>query len=114
MGVVLINKGNYSEGYGYIQKAANMDPYNQEYKDALDQINSSYRAANRRYYNVPEGSADSNFCGDCCTTCACLACTDACCECFGSDFISCFDEQKGIMWTEQRELRTVAWLLHLL
>lgn len=25
-----------------------------------------------------------------------------------------FDEQKGIMWTEQRELHTVAWLLHLL
>jgi len=90
MGVVLINKGNYSDGYGYIQKAADMDPSNQEYKEALYQLNNHYKAANRRYYNVPQGSADSNFCGDCCTTCACLACTDACCECFGSDFISCF------------------------
>ncbi len=89
MGVVLINRGNYSEGYGYIQKAADMDPYNQEYKDALSQINSSYRAANRRYYNAPEDSTDRNFCTDCCTACACLACTDACCECFGSDCISC-------------------------
>jgi len=39
MGAVLINKGNYSEGYVYIQKAVNMDPDNEEYQKALDDLN---------------------------------------------------------------------------
>ena len=39
MGSVLIEKGNFYKGYEYIQKAVKMDPDNEEYQKALDNLN---------------------------------------------------------------------------
>ncbi|WP_073248994.1 DnaJ domain-containing protein [Caloramator proteoclasticus] len=84
MGLVYINRGNYSVGYDYIKRASEMNPYNQEYKDALYRMNNSYRSYNTHYYNTSRRSND-----DCCTICTYLYCADCCCECLGGDLISC-------------------------
>ncbi|GFR35515.1 J domain-containing protein [Thermobrachium celere] len=84
MGLIYINRGNYSVGYDYIKRASEMNPYNQEYRDALYRMNNSYRSYNTHYYNTPRRSND-----DCCTICTYLYCADCCCECLGGDLISC-------------------------
>ncbi|KRQ86524.1 Chaperone protein DnaJ [Caloramator mitchellensis] len=84
MGIIYVNRGNYSQGYSYIKRAAEMNPYNEEYRDALNRLNNSYRNYNTQYYNAPRRDND-----DCCQICAWLYCTDCLCECCGGDFISC-------------------------
>ncbi|CCJ33111.1 MULTISPECIES: J domain-containing protein [Caloramator] len=84
MGIVYINKGNYSQGYSYIKRAVEMNPYNQEYKDALNRLNNTYRMNNSQYYSPPRNTTD-----DCCEICAYLYCADCLCECCGGDLLSC-------------------------
>lgn len=95
-GVIFLRKGWYSEGYIYLKRAVDMEPDNFEYRDALNKVNYS----NTTYTSRPYTSGYRNYGGgyrnqrgygspDFCTMCSWLWCTDTCCECFGSDLISC-------------------------
>lgn len=83
-GLVFLRKGWYDEAYTNIQTAANMDPSNFEYRDALKRINVS----NRTYRGNAFGRG-YNQGPDLCTMCQCLYCSDCCCECAGGDLIDC-------------------------
>lgn len=83
-GIIYMKKGWYSEGYEDLQRAVQMDPSNYEYKDALNRV----RQANNTYRNYSykqRGGSDP----DLCSICACLLCSDQCCECMGGDLINC-------------------------
>ncbi len=83
-GLVFLRRGWFGEALTHIQTAANMEPSNMEYKEALSRIQMSgnaYRgAAYGRGYN-------QNM--DLCSVCQCLWCSDCCCECAGGDLINC-------------------------
>lgn len=83
-GMISMRKGWYSQAYEDLQRAVNMDPSNYEYREALNSAILSSRTY-RDYSYKRRGSSDS----DLCTTCACLLCSDQCCECMGGDLINC-------------------------
>jgi molecular chaperone DnaJ len=83
-GLVFLRKGWYDEAVSHIQTAAQMDPSNYEYREALNRlnkVNGGYRTTAYGRGFAPGG----NFCD----TCACLLCSDSCCECMGGDLIGC-------------------------
>lgn len=84
-GLIFIRKGWYDEAYTHIQRAANMDPSNYEYRSALNRMNNSNNAYRANSFN--RGYNRQN--PDLCTMCQCLWCSDCCCECAGGDLISC-------------------------
>jgi molecular chaperone DnaJ len=83
-GLVFLHRGWYNEAYSHIQTSVSMEPGNYEYKSTLNRISMAggiFRGnAYGRGYNQNS---------DMCQICTCLWCTDCCCECAGSDFISC-------------------------
>lgn len=87
-GVIYLRKGWYSEGYGYLQTAVNMDPNNIEYRDTLSKVNFSNNAYTSRPYSGGNYRG-SNSGPDMCTICSWMWCADSCCECTGGDLIGC-------------------------
>ena len=84
MGIVEVNYGNYDQGKYYINEAVMMDPGNQEYRQAYQQIFSgTIFSQNANPYNRYDTSQV------CCQACAAAWCLDVCCECGGGDFINC-------------------------
>lgn len=84
-GIINMRKGWYSEGYNDIQRAAQMDPSNYEYREALNRIMNQ----NRNYGNYSytrRGPASND---DMCSMCTCLCCADQFCECMGGDLVPC-------------------------
>ena len=83
-GLIDLRIVNYGQGYTNITRASNMDPTNMEYRQTLNNLNSTsqgyntYRTTNRR---------DSS--SDICNICATLYLCDCCCECMGGDLIIC-------------------------
>lgn len=72
MGSLYYRKGWLEEARRYYQTAVNMDPYNNEYRQALNYMASSgqaYRPA--AYSGVP----------DACDICTALMCANMCCNC---------------------------------
>jgi len=84
-GLIFLRRGWYDEAYSHIQRAVAMDPANFEYRNALNRMNYTHNAYRQNPYYGGHYSSGP----DLCTICQCLWCTDCCCECFGSDFISC-------------------------
>lgn len=82
-GCVLFKRGYYVDAQKLFDRACEMDPYNQEYRTARDQINQ--QANNNPGYRTTGTSGV-----DACTCCNSLLCTDCCCECMGGDLIPCF------------------------
>lgn len=84
-GLVFLRRGWYDRGYSSIQKAANMDPSNFEYRNALNNLNQQYSGYRQNYYyrNSYHNSPDM------CNLCLNLWCADSLCECLGGDLISC-------------------------
>lgn len=90
-GCVLSHRGWYADAQKYFQIACNMDPQNNEYRQALESMRNTA-------YNYSQGYEPPNSYGpttthndgccdvDCCTK---LICLDCLCECMGGDFISC-------------------------
>lgn len=74
---VLIKKGQYVDAQRYLDIACSMDPYNQEYRNAKEQL---HRQANGYGggYGTPQGAGCS-----CCDICAGLMCMDCLCTCMG-------------------------------
>lgn len=85
-GLIFLRRGWYDRGFTNIQKAANMDPSNFEYRNALNNLNqqtSGYRQNN--YYN----NSYNNRNPDMCQVCGTIWCADSCCECMGGDLVGC-------------------------
>ena len=81
-GIILWQKGWYSEARSNVQRAVNMDPTNAEYLSTLNRFNSAFNM----YQTRPVGRTSSD---DFCDLCATLYCADCLCECLGGDLIRC-------------------------
>ncbi len=83
-GTVLYSRGWFNDAYTHFQTACNMDPYNQEYRMALNQLNNRRSGAYGGDYRTAGG-------GECdsCNLCANLICCDCLCEACGGDLIPC-------------------------
>ena len=81
-GCVLIKKGQFVDAQRYFDIACSMDPYNNEYKAARENLR-------RRASGYGGGYQTSRSGGSCCDVCSTLICADCCCECCGGDLISC-------------------------
>ena len=83
MGCVMARRGNYMDAQRYFDIACSMDPYNNEYRTAQNEL--------RNRANGYGGGYRTNNSGGCsgCDICSGLLCADCCCECCGGDLISC-------------------------
>ncbi len=83
-GVVLFKKGWILEAYNFFATAHNMDPSNEEYKQALDKANWQRRGGFNSPQDGPFGSPypqGSPVGCSCCDICGAIMCADMCCEC---------------------------------
>ena len=80
-GCVLIKKGQFVDAQRYFDIACSMDPYNNEYKAARENL--------RRRASGYGGGYQTSRSGGCCDICSTLICADCCCECCGGDLIRC-------------------------
>ena len=83
MGCIMARRGNYMDAQRYFDMACSMDPYNNEYRAAQNEL--------RNRANGYGGGYRTNNTGGCsgCDVCSGLLCADCCCECMGGDCISC-------------------------
>jgi|AGTN01.3.fsa_nt_gi Tetratricopeptide repeat. len=102
--MIYYRKRWYNEAREQLKTAAELDPANTRYKDALDKLNNRYgenserhsfynastRQDDRSYRNTDadRGNARATGCTPC-DVCSSLICADCCCECMGGDLISC-------------------------
>ncbi len=82
-GTVQYRRGWYDDAYTNYATACRMDPNNQEYRSALEQMNRKYGGSGYRRASTTGGSCST------CDICSSLICADCCCECMGGDCISC-------------------------
>jgi DnaJ-class molecular chaperone with C-terminal Zn finger domain len=80
-GIVLIHRGWYIDAQSYLANACKMDPFNTEYRDALNQLQNRTGGAGGGSMNNPGCSG--------CDMCTSLICADCLCECCGGDLIGC-------------------------
>ena len=84
MGCVCVRINNFVDAQRYFDIACSMDPYNQEYRNAQEQLR---RRANGYGGGYNTGRSSGGCTG--CDVCSGLLCADCCCECCGGDLISC-------------------------
>ncbi len=82
MGTVLYRRGYFVDAQKMFDYACRMDPYNQEYKNARDQL-----YAQTSGYGTGYRQTSSN--DQACNCCSQLICADCCCEMMGGDLIRC-------------------------
>ncbi len=84
MGSVCRRKAWMDEASRYFRTASNMEPMNQEYRQAVQYMNQGGQAYRPTGYNMNMTNADAacNMCGN-------LLCADCCCEMMGGDLIPC-------------------------
>lgn len=82
MGCVAFKRGYFVDAQNMFDRACGMDPYNQEYKAARDQL----RAQAAGYGTGYRTASDAD---QACTCCSHLICADCCCEMMGGDLIPC-------------------------
>lgn len=83
MGCVNVKKGRFVDAQRFFDTACSMDPYNNEYRSAQEQLRMRAGGYGRGY-NTANGGGCST-----CDICSGLLCADCCCECCGGDLISC-------------------------
>ncbi len=81
-GCTLVRRGWYFDAQKHFQTACDMEPQNEEYRAALDQMQSQSATYGRAYRQRPAGA-------DACDCCTNLICADCLCELCGGDLISC-------------------------
>ena len=79
MGMVYVRKGWYNQARTNFQMAADMDPGNMEYRQAINQMNNAGNTYSETAYNRGRGSDECGLC----ELCQCLLCADCCCNCMG-------------------------------
>lgn len=84
MGSVCWRKGWMDDASRYFRTASNMEPMNQEYRQAVQYMNQGGQAYRPAGANMNMTNADTacNICGN-------LLCMDCCCEMMGGDLIPC-------------------------
>jgi len=83
MGSIAYRKGWLDEAMRDFETANSMEPYNQEYAQALTMMRSGGQAYRTSPYGANMRGASA------CDCCSSLICADCCCECMGGDLISC-------------------------
>ena len=86
-------KGWLSDAFTCFETAVKLDPNNNEYRGAYNQLlwqkNGGMRSGqNGGYYRMPNSNRPTSSCSGC-DMCTGLLCADCCCECMGGDCISC-------------------------
>lgn len=76
-GAVQIARGHYVDAQDCFDKACAMDPYNQEYAAARDNLKNHTQQYNRTYYTTSRSGCSL------CSICSTLACVNCCCNLFG-------------------------------
>lgn len=76
-GMLSYRKGWYDDAVNKIQQAVNMDPYNQEYSQALGQMMNVGRSYQNTAYGRGYSSTEDAFC----KALQCYCCADFCCDC---------------------------------
>lgn len=87
-GTILYRKGWTEQASQNFEQAIAMDPSNQEYQAAYNQMNARRSGSYGGYNTNPNQNPNSKDCSSC-DVCTTLLCMDCCCECVGCDFISC-------------------------
>lgn len=90
-GTVLMRKGWLEDARDHLTRACQMDPGNQEYAAALNQLISQSRGMYGGY-DMSRGAGSRGLSGDgcnACDVCSTLMIADCCCECMGGDLIPC-------------------------
>lgn len=82
-GYILLKRGHYVDAQRYFDTACSMDPYNQEYYAAQQELARRANGYGRGYNTTTVGGCST------CDICSGLMCADCCCECCGGDLISC-------------------------
>ena len=80
-GMLLKNKGWYDMAYQHLNRAASLDPSNEEYRSARDNMDFS----GYQYRNFGNSGNQT----DCCNMCQGLVCADCCCEMCGGNMLPC-------------------------
>ena len=83
-GIIYLRQGWYDKAREYITHAYQQEPGNPEYSSAYN----SLRGSGATYTRGASGNAGGGSCSGC-DVCSGLICADCCCECMGSDLISC-------------------------
>lgn len=83
MGCVAVKRGRYVDAQRYFDVACSMDPYNNEYRSAQEQLRMRANGYGGGYNTANNGGCSA------CDVCSGLLCADCCCECFGGDLIRC-------------------------
>ena len=86
MGCVMLRRGNYMDAQRYFDIACSLDPYNNEYRTAQNNMRGRAQSYGGGYRTTQGGGG-----GGCssCDICSGLLCADCCCECMGGDLIAC-------------------------
>lgn len=87
MGIVKTRRGYYYDAMRLFETACYLDPDNAEYRQALSDIRSQSNTYGQTYRSY-QGNQSSSGCSAC-DICSGLICADCCCECMGSDLLSC-------------------------
>ena len=83
-GCVLLHKGYFYDAQKYFETACYLDPTNEEYRQALNNIRSARQTqTDRRTVDTDEAMSG---CVNCCNSLLCLNC---CCNCLGGRSYSC-------------------------
>ena len=82
-GYILLKRGHYVDAQRYFDTACSMDPYNQEYRAAQQELSRRAGGYGRGYNTNQSGGCSG------CDICSGLLCADCCCECYGGDLIAC-------------------------
>lgn len=75
MGCVCVKFGRYVDAQRYFDTACSMDPYNNEYRAAQEQLRMRAGGYGGGYRTSGGGGCSI------CDVCTCLMCTDLCCNC---------------------------------
>jgi len=88
-GSVQHSRGWLEEAYENINRACSMNPGNQEYQAARNQLQWQRQTGQPAGYKQVRMQTGCCPGGSCCDLCATLYCADCCCECMGGDLIRC-------------------------
>lgn len=91
-GTVLYRRGWFDNAYTSFATACRMDPSNPEYREAFARMQNNRGPFGANPYGGNPYRSSGNMGGAGCNSCDCcssLLCADCCCECMGSDLISC-------------------------
>ena len=80
MGCVEVRYHRYADAARHFNQACQMDPQNEEYQRARENLQRQTEEYGGRYRTVERR-------GGCCEVCGALLCADCCCECLGGDLI---------------------------